>query len=111
MSARELVTGTLSLVGYVVSEGPVEGTWFAQKGAARTFIREIPHTDGDYPELDESALTSFMFEFQSSGAERGLLVTDKYGPFSVYEKERREPRVRFLTRERLQTVVDSLALG
>lgn len=111
MKAIDLVTGTLSLVGYNVSEGPVDGTWYAEKGGARTFIREISHDEGDYPELEDSAINSFLFEFQSSGADRGLLVTDKFSPFAVYEKEKREPRVRFLSRERLQKVVDSLALG
>ncbi len=111
MSSADLVVGTLSLVGYGVSEGPMEGTWYATKGASRTFIREIPHAAGDHPELGDDAVSRFLFEFQSAGADRGLLVTDKFGPFSVYEKERREPRVRFVTRERLQRVVDSLALG
>ncbi len=111
MSATELVRGTLSLVGYSVIEGPVDGTWYAEKGGSRTFIREVPHGAGDHPELEDDAISRFLFEFQSASADRGLLVTDKFGPFSVYDKERREPRVRFLTRERLQKVVDSMALG
>ncbi len=111
MSAADLVTGTLSLIGYGVIEGPMDGTWYAEKAGARTFIREVPHGSGDHPELEDDAISRFLFEFQSAGADRGLLVTDKFGPFSVYEKERREPRVRFLTRERLQKVVDSMALG
>jgi hypothetical protein len=111
MSAAQLVTGALSLIGYGIIDGPMEGTWYAEKGGARTFIREVPHVPGDHPELDDASIQRFLFEFQSAGADRGLLVTDKYGPFSVYEKERREPRVRFLTRERLQKVVDSMALG
>ena len=111
MSSAELVIGTLSLVGYGVIEGPMEGTWYATKGGSRTFIRQIPHEPGDHPELGDDAVSRFLFEFQSAGADRGLLVTDKFGPFSIYEKERREPRVRFVTRERLQRVVDSLALG
>ena len=111
MHAADLVTGTLALVGYNVSEGPVDGTWYAEKGGSRTFIREVAHNADDYPELEDSDINSFLFEFQSSGADRGLLVTDKFSPFSVYDKERREPRVRFLSRERLQKVVDSLALG
>ena len=104
MSAAQLVTGTLSLIGYGVIEGPIDGTWYAEKGGSRTFIREVPHGSGDHPELEDEAISRFLFEFQSAGADRGLLVTDKFGPFSVYEKERREPRVRFLTRERLQKV-------
>ncbi len=111
MSAAELVTGTLSLIGYSVIQGPIDDTWYAEKGGSRTFIREVPHNPGDHPELDDAAVSRFLFEFQSARADRGLLVTEKYCPFSVYEKERREPRVRFLTRERLQRVVDSMALG
>ncbi len=47
----------------------------------------------------------------NSGADRGLMVSDKFGPFEVYERERREPRVRFVTRERLQGFVDALTVG
>ena len=38
-------------------------------------------------------VTRFMVGFEQSGHNRGLLVSDKFGPFLVYEKERREPRV------------------
>jgi hypothetical protein len=38
-------------------------------------------------------------------------VTDKFGPYVMYEKERRDPRCRFITRERLQVFVDSFALN
>ncbi len=51
-----------------------------------------------------------MIRFVSSGADRGLLFTDKYAPFMVYDKERREPRIRFISRERLQAFVDSVAM-
>ena len=51
-----------------------------------------------------------MIDFEQSGTDRGLLVSDKFGPYLVYEKEKREPRVHFITRERLQQFVDSLAL-
>jgi len=52
-----------------------------------------------------------MVEFASAGTDRGMLVTDKHGPFEIYTLERREPRVRFVTRDRLQKMVDSLALS
>ena len=42
--------------------------------------------------------------------QRAFLVTDKFGPYVMYEKERRDARVRFVTRERLQTFVDGFAL-
>jgi hypothetical protein len=38
------------------------------------------------------------------------LITDKYGPYMIYDKERRNPKLRFITRERLQPFVDSFAL-
>lgn len=111
MSAGELVTGMLSLVGYQVTPGIAELTYFAQKGGQRTFIREDPYQAGDHPEVDSDTIRRFMIEFGASGADRGLFVSEKYGPFEVYEKERREPRVKFVTRERLQKLIDALALG
>ena len=110
MSAAELVTGLLSLVGYRVSPGVADHTWFAQKGGEKTFIREDPLGPDGYPEMDDSAIQRFLFEFQTAGTDRGLLVSDKYAPFGVHEKEAREPRIRFLTRERLQKFVDGLNL-
>jgi hypothetical protein len=111
MTAAELVTGMLSLVGYHVVPGSAEGTWMATKGSARTYISEDRYEPGGYPEVDEETIRRFLVEFQTAGADRGLLVSEKYAPFGVYEKERREPRVRFVTRERLQKMVDSLALS
>ena len=49
-------------------------------------------------------------EFVNSGADRGLLISDKFSPFGVYEREKREPRIRFVTRERLQKFIDALSL-
>ena len=111
MSAGELVRTLLSLFGHVVTSGEKPNTFFSDKAGQRTYIREEPQSPDGYPELDESVITQFMVDFGSSGANRGLLVTEKYGPFEVYDRERREPRVRFITRERLQKFVDSMALG
>lgn len=110
MTAAQLVTGMLSLVGYKVSPGVADHTWFAQKGGERTFIREEPLTPDGYPEVDDAAIQRFLFEFQTAGADRGLFVSDKYAPYGIYDKEAREPRIRFLTRERLQKFVDGLSL-
>ena len=111
MSAAQLVTGTLGLFGYTVAPGNRYGTFIADKGGVRTFIRDDPYDKGGYPEVEDMTVREFMIEFMSSQADRGLLVSDKYAPFEIHEKERREPRVRFVTRERLQRFVDSLALG
>ena len=109
MKASELTVALLEASGYTVTSGSVSGTYDASTGAVRTFISVVDHEPGDYPELAEEAVDSFVIRFMSSGADRGLLFTDKYGPFSVYDKERREPRIRFITRERLQAFVDSVA--
>lgn len=111
MKAGEFVLTLLELFDYDVSPGEIAGTYTASKTGQRTYIREEPHGAGDHPELDESVINQFMFDFSSSGADRGLLVTEKWGPFEIYEREKRQPRVRFITRERLQGFVDSLAVG
>jgi hypothetical protein len=112
-TAGELVLGLLRLSGYTVSaSSPADGyeTYSASNPSGRTFIWVDPLGESDYPELAESLINRFMVDFEQSGHDRGLLVSDKFGPFLVYEKERREPRVHFITRERLQQFVDSLAL-
>jgi hypothetical protein len=111
MTAAQLVTGMLSLVGYQVTPGIADHTWFAVKAGERTFIREDPLTPDGYPEVDDTTIQRFLFEFQTAGTDRGLFVSDKYAPFGIFDKEAREPRIRFLTRERLQRFVDGLALG
>ena len=52
-----------------------------------------------------------MAECDSTGADKELLITEKFSPFEIYDRERREPRMRFITRERLQDFVDALVLG
>lgn len=111
MSAGELVTGVLSLFGYTVSELPVAGQFTATKGGASTFIMTDPYSPGDYPEVEESVIRQFAVAFEASKANRGMLVSEKFAPFSIHAAERRDPRVRFVTRERLQKLVDSMALG
>ena len=110
MTAAQLVTGILSLVGYRITPGIADNTWFADKAGERTFIREDPLTPDGYPEVEDGAIQRFLFEFQTAGTNRGLFVSDKYAPFGIYEKEAREPRIRFLTRERLQKFVDGVSL-
>ena len=111
MKAGEFVLTLLELFDYDVASGELPGTYIASKAGRRTYIREDPHESGGHPELEESVINQFMFDFSSSGAERGLLVTEKWGPFQMYEREKRQPKVRFVTRERLQGFVDALSLG
>jgi hypothetical protein len=110
MSAGDLVTGLLRLFGYAVSSTGAGG-YFAERGGEKTYIVEDRYRSGDHPELDEHALRRFVIEFSTSGAQRGMLVSEKYGPFEIYDMERRNPKVRFITRERLQRFVDGLSLA
>ncbi len=110
VSPGELVVGLLRLFGYQVTAAGLSA-WVASKAGERTYIVEDRYKPGDHPELDESVIRRFMVEFSTAGTDRGMLVTDKYGPFEIYTLERREPRVRFVTRDRLQKMVDSLALS
>ena len=107
----EVVLGIMRLSGYAVTPGPREQTHFAVRAGRRAFVRTVPHHEGEHPELDEDQVRRFCVEVVESGAERGLLVTDKYSPFEIYERERRDPRLRFVTRERLQHFIDALSLG
>ena len=110
MTAGEMVTTVLMLFDYRVSPGG-DGTFVAEKGGTKTYIRDIPHRPGDYPVLETEDIQRFVVEAQTSGAHRAILVTDKYGQFEVYERENRDPKARFITRERLQKFLDSMALG
>jgi hypothetical protein len=105
------VLGILELFDYKVTPVGEPGVYTATKGNTQTFIRTEIHGPGSHPELDEKLIRKFVVEFGTSGADRGLLITDKYGPFLVHEIESHEPRVRFITRERSQRFIDSMALG
>jgi hypothetical protein len=108
MTAGDLALGLLKVAGYTVGEA--QGGYLARGSGGTTYLQIVEHGAGDYPELEEQAINRFMIAFSQARADRGMLVTEKFGPFIVYDKERREPRVRFITRERLQTFVDSFAL-
>jgi hypothetical protein len=110
ISPGGLVTGLLSLFGYHLNPTGLN-SWIASKAGETTYIAEEAYREGDHPELGEATIRKFMIDFGTSGANRGMLVTDKYGPMEIYELERRNPRVRFVTRSRLQPMIDSLALS
>ena len=110
MTAGELVRGTLSVFGYAISQED-DNQYRANRAGTSTLIYEVPHTAGGYQEVSETAIRDFTMRFLASKADRGILVSDKYGPFEVYERERNDSRVRFVTRERLQNFLDGLALS
>jgi hypothetical protein len=107
--AGDLVLGLLRMTGHAVTGS--DDTWSAAKGGDRLFVRVVDHETGGHPELGERDVDRFVVDFVSSGATRGILVTEKFGPFEIYDRERRDTRMRFITRERLQQFVDALALG
>lgn len=111
LGGPEFVIALLRLFGYSVSEQAYEGSYMATKDGQSTFIATDAYKSGDYPELQENVIRRFLGEFSSSAANRGMLITDKYGPFLIHEIEGNQPKVRFITRERIQKFIDSMALG
>ncbi|HET7847283.1 MAG TPA: hypothetical protein VFL72_07290 [Acidimicrobiia bacterium] len=109
-SGPELIIALLEMFGYEVNP-QIDGTFIAIKDNMRTFIRAEPHLPGSYPELDEQVVRKFIVEFGTSGAGRGLLISDKLGPFMIHDVEATNPRIRFVTRQRIQRFIDSMALG
>ncbi|MEK7252961.1 MAG: hypothetical protein AAB198_06920 [Actinomycetota bacterium] len=108
--APSVVIALMRAAGYQLTEtDPV--TYTARRAGQTTFIRVVSHRPGDYPELDETVIRKFVVDFGASGTGRGILLSEKWAPFEIYERERRDPRVRFVTRERLQAFVDALALA
>lgn len=105
------VVALLRMFGYGVTEQAYEGSYMAVKDGKSTYIETDGFDRGEHPELEESVIRRFVVNFGTSGADRGLLITDKYGPFMIHEIETNQPKVRFITRERIQGFVDSMALG
>lgn len=118
VSLQDLSLSLLRIAGYeVVAEragvATVErGTaqvYTARKDKSQTLVVIVPHASGEHPELSERVVNSFVIAVAEANPQRALLVTDKFSPYLVYEKERSDPRCRFITRERLQAFVDSFA--
>lgn len=110
MSLQDFITGLLRTAGYEVNAAP-DGTGTARKGGVSTYLEFVEHAAGSHPELDDVSVDAFIVKFMSSGAARGMLFTPKFGPYAIYEKERRNDKVKYMTRERLQAFVDSVAMG
>jgi len=108
--ACALVLGVMRIAGYSISEKATD-THDGIRHGQRVFLRTVCHLSSNHPELDERQVDRFVVDFISSGADRGLLITEKFSPFEIYDRERREPRMRFITRERIQDFVDALVIG
>jgi hypothetical protein len=119
MSLDDLVLGLLRVSGYDVHVGrtgmsDVQGgradIYGLMRDGKSTLLLILSHEDGSHPELDDSILAKFAAGFAQSSDDQAILVTDKYSPYSMYEREKREPRCVYITRERLQAFVDSFGL-
>jgi hypothetical protein len=110
MTVCELGVGLLDLAGYALAERG-DGTWVASGKGTSTFVQCVDHVPGDYPELSHKAVTAFLVAYARARTERGMLITDKFGPYEIYKKERANPDCVFVTRERLQGFVDAIALS
>ena len=111
MSAGDLVLGLMRLAGYTIRPADREGTFVVSTPGSRTYIQIVDHAPGDYPELGEHEMKAFAVGFATSGTDRGILVTEKFGPYMIYDAERRNPKCKFITRERLQEFVDSFSMS
>lgn len=120
MSLHDLTLGLLASSGYVTTvnragfrtpEGPKGDIFVASKAGRQTLVGVLPHRNDEYPELSENIINQFVVIVAEQRPDRAILVTDKFGPYLIYDKERRNPNCRFVTRERLQSLVDSFALG
>ena len=110
MSASQLGLGLLEISGYGLTRQS-DDTYVASGGGLTTYVRFVDHEAGSYPELESHDITEFLVGFNGAHTDRGLLITDKYGPYEIYAKERANPRCHFITRERMQAFVDSIALS
>ncbi|MEX0863798.1 MAG: hypothetical protein WD269_02865 [Acidimicrobiia bacterium] len=107
----DLILALLKMFGYRVSEQAFPGSYLAIKDGRSTYLQADPFKPGDPPEISDTVIRRFLADYNSSGADRGMLLSEKYAPFSIHEIESRQPKVRFVTRERIQRFIDGMALG
>lgn len=109
-SGPEIILGLLKLFGYQIEASPEPGVFNAIKDGETTLVVVEGYSPGDHPEVDEGRVRAFAGRFTMSAARRAVFVSEKYAPFMIYDIERNEPRLRFITRERLQEFIDSMAI-
>jgi len=120
MELKDLVIGLLRVSGYEVTVGrsgfnvgsdDKASIYGLQRGGQNTVLVIYPHVVGTYPELDEKILSEFAVGVAQVNPDVAILVTDKYSPYAMYEREKRDKRLVFITRERLQAFVDSFGIS
>ncbi len=119
MSLEDLVVGLMRVGGYDLQDDNAGFTmsddrarvYRATRAGKTTELVILPHEIGTHPELDERVLAKFAVGVAQANPDQAVLVTDKYSPYSMYEREKRDKRLVFVTRERLQSFVDSFSVG
>lgn len=120
MSLEDLVVGLLRVSGYEVnvgrtgfSIGSVEkaAIFGLRRNGQNTVLVILEHVIGTHPELEEKLLSEFAVGVAQTNPDVAILVTDKYSPYAMYEREKRDKRLVFITRERLQAFVDSFGIS
>lgn len=123
MDLDDLVLGLLRVSGYDVHLGRsgMSGLAGVKEGKAdvyglmrdgkSTMLVILNHDESSHPELDDSVLARFAVEMAQINPDQAIFVTDKYSPYSLYEREKRDKRCLYITRERLQAFVDSFGMA
>lgn len=111
LTGPEFVIALLRMFGYRITEQAFPGSYLAIKDGVSTYVATDSYVKGQHPEVDEASIRRFLADFGTSGADRGMFISDKYSPFIIHEIEANQPKIRFVTRERIQRFVDSMALG
>ena len=118
MSLIDLTLGLFQAGGYAVEStgknlatAPTASIHNASKAGEKVTLVVFAHSEDDYPEVDERVFGELAVLAGQSNAQRTILMSDKFGPYTMYERERRDKRLVFVTRERLQAFVDSFGIG
>lgn len=120
MSHSDLSRGLLRIGGYVIDEStpqsalataPDAEVFSATKNGQRLKIVVLSHVEGEYPEVDDRLFAELAVLATQAGVDKVMLITDKFSPYSMYDRERRSDALIFVTRERLQAFVDSFGVS
>lgn len=121
MTLDDLVLGLFRVSGYSVEVGrqgfapiksaPAANIYWINRFGTSSLVIVVSHEKGSYPELDDQVLSEFAVGVAQLNPSQAMLITDKFSPYSMYEREKRDKRTIFVTRERLQAFADSFGLS
>ncbi|MCB1246651.1 MAG: hypothetical protein KDB69_05250, partial [Acidimicrobiia bacterium] len=120
MDLDELARALFGIGGYALQPGvdpvslasePTSSSFRATKAGKAVAVVVLPHAAGSHPEVSDKVFAEIAVAAGSGKDDQVMLVTDKFGPYSMYEREKRSSKTVFVTRERLQAFVDSFGIG